>query len=309
MASQPLIHQIDPVALSIFGFDIYWYSLMYLVAFGLFWWLGSIRAKKAGAPLKQADVSDVLFWGVIAVIAGGRLGYVLFYVPAEFLTNPLMILNIRDGGMSFHGGLLGVIIMMWFYGRHLGIGFFRLADFIAPLVPTGLAAGRVGNFIGGELWGRPTDVSWGMIFPAAGDELARHPSQLYQAGLEGLALFALLWWYSSRSRPVGAVSGLFLIGYGVFRFIAETFREPDAHLGFVAFDWLTQGQLLSVPMMAAGGVLWWMARRGALGGLADGSESAAGQHPSVKHPPVKKTAVSHHQRASAKKKSQRKNKK
>ena len=275
MANQPLIHQIDPVALSLFGFDIYWYSLMYLVAFGLFWWLGSIRAKQPGAPLKPADVSDLLFWGVIAVIAGGRLGYVLFYVPAEFLANPLMVLNIRDGGMSFHGGLLGVITMMWFYGRHLGIGFFRLADFVAPLVPTGLAAGRIGNFIGGELWGRPTDVSWGMVFPAAGDELARHPSQLYQAGLEGLALFALLWWYSSRTRPVGAVSGFFLIGYGVFRFIAETFREPDAHLGFVAFDWLTQGQLLSVPMVVAGVVLWLMARRGVLGGLAASTEAAS----------------------------------
>jgi len=278
MANQPLIHQIDPVALSLFGFDIYWYSLMYLVAFGLFWWLGSTRAKKPGAPLKQAEVSDLLFWGVIAVIAGGRLGYVLFYVPAELLANPLMILNIRDGGMSFHGGLLGVIVMMWFYGRHLGIGFFRLADFVAPLVPTGLAAGRIGNFIGGELWGRPTDVSWGMIFPAAGDELARHPSQLYQASLEGLALFALLWWYSSRARPVGAVSGFFLIGYGVFRFIAETFREPDAHLGFVAFDWLTQGQLLSVPMVVAGVVLWQMASRGVLEGVATSAEATSAKN-------------------------------
>lgn len=266
MANQPLIHNIDPVALSLFGFDVYWYSLMYLVAFGLFWWLGSIRANKPGSPLNQADVSDLLFWGVIAVIAGGRLGYVLFYVPGEWLANPLMVLNIRDGGMSFHGGLLGVTTMVWFYGRHLGIGFFRLADFVVPLVPTGLAAGRVGNFIGGELWGRPTDLPWGMVFPAVGDEISRHPSQLYQASLEGLALFALLWWYSSRARPTGAVAGFFLIGYGVFRFIAEAFREPDAHLGFVAFDWLTQGQLLSLPMIAAGGVLWWMAKRGLLTG-------------------------------------------
>jgi len=287
MANQSLTHNIDPVAVSLFGFDIYWYSLMYLVAFGLFWWLGSIRAKKSGAPLKQAQVSDLLFWGVIAVIAGGRLGYVLFYVPAEFLANPLMVLNIRDGGMSFHGGLLGVIIMMWLYGRHLGIGFFRLADFVAPLVPTGLAAGRIGNFIGGELWGRPTDASWGMIFPAAGDEITRHPSQLYQAGLEGLALFAVLWWYSSRIRPVGAVSGFFLIGYGVFRFIAEFFREPDVHLGYVAFDWLTQGQLLSVPMVVAGAVLWQMAKRGAFGDVEASAHLASDQqHRAKSNPPV-----------------------
>lgn len=260
----PMTHQIDPVAISLFGFDIYWYSLMYLVAFGLFWWLGSLRSAKPWSPVTKEQVSDVLFWGVIAVIAGGRIGYVLFYVPGEWLANPFMVLNIRDGGMSFHGGLLGVIIMMWVYGRHLGVGFFRLADFVAPLVPTGLAAGRVGNFIGGELWGRPTDVPWGMLFPAAGDELARHPSQLYQAGLEGLALFAILWWYSARQRPVGAVSAAFLIGYGMFRFIAEFFRQPDLHLGFVAFDWLTQGQLLSVPMMLIGAGLMWAAHRNRL---------------------------------------------
>ncbi len=279
MANEPLTHNIDPVAVSLFGFDVYWYSLMYLVAFGFFWWLGSIRANKPNAPLKQADVSDLLFWGVIAVIAGGRLGYVLFYVPDEWLANPLMVLNIRDGGMSFHGGLLGVITMIWFYARHLGIGFFRLADFVVPLVPTGLAAGRIGNFIGGELWGRPTDLPWGMVFPAASDEISRHPSQLYQAGLEGVALFALLWWYSSRTRPIGAVSGFFLIGYGVFRFIAETFREPDAHLGFVAFDWLTQGQLLSVPMVVAGLLLYWLAKKGALGGTPVSTETT----PNHKH--------------------------
>ncbi|HEY7905453.1 MAG TPA: prolipoprotein diacylglyceryl transferase [Wenzhouxiangella sp.] len=299
MANPPLTHNIDPVALSLFGFDVYWYSLMYLVAFGLFWWLGSIRAKKSDSPLKQADVSDLLFWGVIAVIAGGRLGYVLFYVPGEWLANPLMVLNIRDGGMSFHGGLLGVITMMWLYARHLGIGFFRLADFVAPLVPTGLAAGRVGNFIGGELWGRPTDLPWGVVFPAAGDEISRHPSQLYQAGLEGLALFALLWWYSSRARPTGAVAGFFLIGYGVFRFIAESFREPDAHLGFVAFDWLTQGQLLSLPMIAFGVVLFMMAKRGYF----------AEHQPSKQSAPNQSQSANDNRSAAARKKTKRNKKK
>jgi len=263
MSTTAMTHQIDPVAISLFGFDVYWYSVMYLVAFGLFWWLGTRRAQQPHAPINRDQVGDLLFWGVIAVIAGGRLGYVLFYVPDELLANPAMVLNIRDGGMSFHGGLIGVIAMMWFYGRHLGIGFFRLSDFVAPLVPTGLAAGRIGNFIGGELWGRPSDVPWAMVFPAAGDGLARHPSQLYQAGLEGLALFALLWWYSHRQRPVGAVSALFLMGYGAFRFLAEFFRQPDAHLGFVALDWMTQGQLLSLPMMVAGALImgWAYARR------------------------------------------------
>jgi len=260
-----MIHQIDPVAISLFGFDVYWYSLMYLIAFGLFWWLGSIRAKQAWSPVTKEQVGDLLFWGVVAVIAGGRLGYVLFYVPSEFLANPWMAFQIRDGGMSFHGGLLGVIVMMWLYARHLGVGFFRLADFVAPLVPTGLAAGRVGNFIGGELWGRTTDVPWGVVFPATGDGLARHPSQLYQASLEGLALFVLIWWFSSTKRPVGAVSGVFLIGYGLFRFGAEFFRQPDVHLGFVAFDWLTQGQLLSLPMIAIGIVLLVLAHANRLG--------------------------------------------
>lgn len=262
MLETPLRHALDPVAISLFGFDIYWYSLMYLVAFGLFWWLGGLRAGQPGAALTREQVGDLLFWGVVSVIIGGRLGYVLFYVPGEWLANPWLVFNIRDGGMSFHGGLLGVVVMMWFYARHLGLTFFRLADFVAPLVPTGLAAGRVGNFIGGELWGRPTEVPWGMIFPSAGDELTRHPSQLYQAGLEGLMLFVLLWLYSSKPRPVGAVSGFFLIGYGALRFVAEFFRQPDAHIGFIAFDWLTQGQLLCVPMMILGMVFVWTAYDG-----------------------------------------------
>ena len=264
-------HQIDPIAFSVGGFGIYWYSLMYLIAFGQFWLLGRQRARRPGAPLNQEQLGDLLFWGVIGVVAGGRIGYVLFYGLSDLLADPLLLFRLRDGGMSFHGGLLGVLVALWLYGRKAGMGFLRLGDFVAPLVPLGLAAGRLGNFIGGELWGRQTDVAWAVIFPesierggrwsealyqqylaGALDMHARHPSQLYQAALEGLALFALLWWFSTRPRPTGAVSGLFVAGYGLFRFCAEFFREPDAHLGFVALDWLSMGQLLSLPMILFG---------------------------------------------------------
>lgn len=274
-------HQLDPVAIDLFGFEIYWYSLMYLVAFAAFWWLGRIRARRPDTPLAPVQVGDLLFWGVVGIIVGGRLGYVLFYALDQAFADPLFVFRIRDGGMSFHGGLIGGMIALWAYGRHVGCGFLRLADFVVPLVPTGLAAGRVGNFIGGELWGRPTDVPWAVIFPesiqaggrvsealhqqylaGALDEFARHPSQLYQAALEGLALFAILWLYSARPRPVGAVGGLFLAGYGFFRFVAEFFREPDAHLGFVLLDWMTMGQILSLPMFLAGIVIvFWSYRR------------------------------------------------
>lgn len=269
--SEFYFHDIDPVAFDVGGFAIYWYSLMYLVAFGAFWLLGRIRARREDTPMESQQVGDFLFWGVIGVIVGGRLGYVLFYGFDQFLADPLFVFMIRDGGMSFHGGLLGALVAVWGYGRHLGCGFLRLADFAAPLVPIGLAAGRLGNFIGGELWGRTTDVPWAVIFPqaiqagarpsttlydqyltGALDQFARHPSQLYQAALEGLALFAILWVYSARPRPTGAVGGAFLAGYGVFRFVAEFFREPDAHLGFVALDWMTMGQILSLPMFVAG---------------------------------------------------------
>lgn len=271
MESSFYYHNIDPVAFSIGGFAIYWYSITYLVAFAQFWWLGKLRAGRPDTPLKPEQVSDLLFWGVIGVIVGGRLGYVLFYVPGELLGDPLLLFRIRDGGMSFHGGLLGTLVAVWLFGRHLGCGFLRLCDFAAPMIPLGLAAGRVGNFIGGELWGRYSDAPWAVIFPesiqrggrysealyeqylqGALDEFARHPSQLYQALLEGVALFALLWMFSSRPRPVGAVGGLFLTGYGVFRFSAEFFRQPDAHLGFVMLDWMTMGQILSLPMIALG---------------------------------------------------------
>lgn len=273
-------HRIDPVAIDIGGFAIYWYSVMYLVAFGAFWLLGRIRARREDTPLEPPQVGDLLFWGVIGVIVGGRLGYVLFYGFDQLMGDPLFLFRIRDGGMSFHGGLIGVLVALWAYGRHLGCGFLRLCDFGAPLVPLGLAAGRVGNFIGGELWGRKTDVPWAMIFPdsipgggrttealyqqyltGALDEFARHPSQFYQAALEGLALFVVLWLYSARPRPTGAVGGAFLVGYGLFRFIAEFFREPDAHLGFVALDWMTMGQILSLPMFIIGIALMTWAYR------------------------------------------------
>ncbi len=271
MESAFYYHNVDPAAFYIGSFAIYWYSLMYLVAFGQFWLLGRIRARRDGAPLTPDQVADLLFWGVIGVIAGGRIGYVLFYAFGDLLGDPLLLFRIRDGGMSFHGGILGVLIAMFFYARHHNIGLLRLGDFAAPLVPLGLAAGRLGNFIGGELWGRTTDVPWAVIFPesiqaggrtsqalyqqylsGALDEFARHPSQLYQAMLEGVALFVVVWLFSTRSRPTGAVGGLFLAGYGVFRFFAEFFRQPDAHLGFIALDWMTMGQILSLPMILIG---------------------------------------------------------
>lgn len=281
MQSEFIYHSIDPVALNIGGFGIYWYSIMYLVAFGQFWLLGRVRARKPGAVLNADQVGDLLFWGVIGVIAGGRIGYVLFYVFDDFLANPLMLFMIRDGGMSFHGGLLGVLIAIWLYGRSLGVSFLKMGDFVAPLIPLGLAAGRLGNYIGGELWGRFTQVPWGVIFPqsieaggrqsarlfdqyqtGALDEFARHPSQLYQMMLEGVALFFVVWLFSAKPRPTGAVGGVFLIGYGVFRFIAEFFREPDAHLGFLALDWVTMGQTLSLPMILAGmALLVWAYRQ------------------------------------------------
>ncbi|MGQ0546700.1 MAG: prolipoprotein diacylglyceryl transferase [Betaproteobacteria bacterium] len=247
---------IDPVAFSIGPLAVRWYGLMYLAGFAAAWWLGRRRIAGGLAPLTREHFEGLVFAAVLGVILGGRLGYVLFYKPAYYASHPLEILAIWHGGMSFHGGLLGVIVAMAFVAWRRGIGFLRLADFVAPLVPLGIAAGRIANFINGELWGRPTALPWGMVFRGAG-ELPRHPSQLYQAALEGLALFALLWWFSSKPRPRGQVSGLFLVGYGVFRFAVEFTREPDAHLGLLALG-LTMGQWLSLPMIAAGAaLLWW----------------------------------------------------
>ncbi|GMV55636.1 MAG: prolipoprotein diacylglyceryl transferase [Betaproteobacteria bacterium] len=253
-----LIHpQFDPVAIQLGPLAVRWYGLMYLLGFALFAWLGRRRAAAAGLDARAID--DLLFYGVVGVILGGRLGYVLFYKPAYYLAHPLEILAVWTGGMSFHGGFLGVLIAIGLYAHRTGRSWLALTDFIAPLVPLGLAAGRLGNFINGELPGRVTDVPWAMVFPQF-DLLPRHPSQLYQFALEGLLLFALLWRYSARPRPNGAVSAVFLIGYGAFRFIAEFGREPDSFLGLIAFG-LSMGQWLSLPMIAAGLWLWQRAHR------------------------------------------------
>jgi len=270
-ATYPLIN-IDPVAVSLGPLDIHWYGIMYLMAFLSFWAIGNRRAtRQSWWAWSKQDVSDILFYGMLGVIIGGRIGYMLFYGFDLLIQNPLSIVKIWDGGMSFHGGLLGVVIAMLWFARRTQRSFWQVADFVAPMVPLGLAFGRLGNFVGGELWGRLTDVPWAMIFAkstgfraadsqalneawqsGALDHLARHPSQLYQAGMEGLGLFIILMWFSSKPRPAAAVSGLFLLGYGIFRLGAEFFRQPDEHLGFLAMHWLTMGMLLSLPMIALG---------------------------------------------------------
>jgi phosphatidylglycerol:prolipoprotein diacylglycerol transferase len=250
---------IDPVAFSIGPLAVRWYGLMYLAGFAAAWWLGTRRIARGMAPVTRAQFDDMIFYALLGVILGGRLGYVLFYKPAEYLSQPLKIFAIWEGGMAFHGGLLGVMLAMWWVARRNKIHFLQLMDFVAPLCPLGLAAGRLANFINGELWGRVTDLPWGMVFRGAG-AAPRHPSQLYQFALEGLALFGLLWWFSSKPRPRGQVSGLFLLGYGVFRFIAEFGREPDAFLGTLALG-LSMGQWLCLPMIAGGLWLLVWARR------------------------------------------------
>lgn len=241
---------IDPVIFSVGPLAIRWYGMMYLVGFLFALWMANRRAAKAGSGWTKDEVSDVLFYGFMGVILGGRIGYVLFYQTASFLDNPLYLFRIWEGGMSFHGGLLGVIAAMFWFGRKTKRPFFAVADFVAPLVPVGLGAGRFANFINGELWGRVTDSPWGMVFPNAGP-YPRHPSQLYEFALEGIVLFIMLYFYSKKPKPLGAVSGLFLAGYGTFRFIIEFAREPDAHLGLLTAG-LSMGQLLSLPMIILG---------------------------------------------------------
>lgn len=254
--------QIDPVAISIGPVKIHWYGLTYLVGFLSAWFLGRLRARKPGSPLNEEQMGDLIFYAALGVILGGRFGYVVFYNFELFLADPLWLFRIWEGGMAFHGGLLGVLIAMAWFARKIGRTFFQITDFVAPLVPIGLGAGRIGNFINGELWGKPTDVAWGMVFPKAPDALVRHPSQLYQFAMEGILLFAILWWFSARPRPRMAVSGLFLALYGVFRIIAEFFRQPDAQLGYLALDWITMGQVLSLPMVLAGvAMMIWAYRR------------------------------------------------
>lgn len=265
-----LIHpSIDPVALQLGPVAIHWYGITYLVAFGLFMVLGQLRLHHppyAGMRGAQAwsrrDVEDILFLGVMGVVLGGRLGYCLFYKPSYYLAHPLEVLAVWQGGMSFHGGMLGVVAAMLWFAHSRAKPWLQVADFVAPCVPTGLAAGRVGNFINGELWGRVADPSlpWSMLFRGAGD-VPRHPSQIYQFLLEGLLLFALLWLYARRARPQGQVAAAFLMGYGLLRFLAEYFREPDDYLGLLALN-LSMGQWLCVPMVLGGLGLWaWAGRQ------------------------------------------------
>ena len=269
--------EIDPVMISLGPVSVHWYGAMYLVGFVAGWWLGRVRAARPGSGWSAQQVDDLLFYIALGVVLGGRLGYSLFYGFETLLQDPLSILRIWQGGMSFHGGLIGVLVAMLLFARRHGKGFFQATDFIAPLIPIGLGAGRIGNFINGELWGAPGDVPWAMQVPCdrflalcleklqlpAGTLMTPplHPNQLYEATLEGLVLFLLLWLFSARPRPVMAVSGMFLIFYGLFRFAIEFVRMPDAHLGYLAFDWLTMGQLLTLPMLLAGALLFGLAYR------------------------------------------------
>lgn len=265
-----LVHpQFDPIAFSLGPIAVRWYGLMYLVAFAQLLVLGRVRIARGRAPLDARGLDDLLFYGVLGVVLGGRLGYVLFYKPGYYAAHPAEIIAVWTGGMSFHGGLLGVIVAMALFAWRRRMSFWTVADFIAPLVPLGLAAGRLGNFINGELWGRPSGVPWAMVFPQAGDGEPRHPSQLYQLGLEGLLLFVIVWLYSGRPRPRAAVSGLFLLGYGLLRFTGEYFREPDDFLGFLALG-LSMGQWLCLPMIVFGLTLLPFAHawRAAVAGLA-----------------------------------------
>lgn len=280
----PILHQIDPVAVALGPLKIHWYGLMYLLGFGVAWWLGRRRVRAGRLPgVDDNGFGDLMFYAMLGVVLGGRIGYVLFYDFGTFLQDPLMLFKVWEGGMSFHGGLLGVLVAGAWWSRRQRLNFFDTVDFVAPLVPAGLGFGRLGNYIGGELWGKPTQGTafegWGVVFPHALpepfasmdaatlraqfdsgmlDAFARHPSQLYQATLEGLVMFAVLVWYSRRPRPRYAVAGLFALLYGSFRFLVEFVREPDAQLGYLAFDWLTMGQVLSTPLILLG--LFWLWR-------------------------------------------------
>lgn len=245
---------VDPIALDLGFVQVYWYGLMYLLAFLAAYFLANYRAKKS-SDWNSQQIEDMIFYGAIGVVVGGRLGYMLFYNLPTFISDPLSIFAIQGGGMSFHGGFLGVLLAMVLFNRKYNKSFFVTMDFVAPLVPLGLGFGRLGNFINGELWGKITDSSLGMYIHAQG--VSRYPSQLYEALLEGLVLFIILWVFSSKPRPLISVSALFLIFYGIFRFIIEFVRVPDVQLGYLAFDWLTMGQLLSLPMIILGIYLFY----------------------------------------------------
>lgn len=257
-----LIHpDFDPVAFSLGPLHVRWYGLMYLLGFLIGWALGRYRVRQPGSGWTAEQMDDLVFYIALGVILGGRVGYILFYGFAGVLHDPLLLFRIWEGGMSFHGGFLGVLLAMLLFARKYQKGFWSTMDFVAPLIAPGLLFGRIGNFINGELWGRVTDLPWGMVFRQTGDGLLRHPSQLYEAALEGVALFVIVWLFSARPRPTMAVSGVFALGYGVFRFLVELVRQPDPQLGYLAFGWLTMGQLLSLPLVAVGVVLLTLAYR------------------------------------------------
>jgi phosphatidylglycerol:prolipoprotein diacylglycerol transferase len=257
-----LVHpDFDPVAFSLGPLHVRWYGLMYLLGFLAGWALGRYRAHRPGSAWTAEQVDDLVFYIALGVILGGRVGYVLFYGFGNFLRDPLALFRVWEGGMSFHGGFLGVLLAMALFARKHHKAFWPTVDFIAPLIPPGLFFGRIGNFINGELWGRVTDLPWGMVFHQTGDGLPRHPSQLYQTALEGVALFLIVWLFSAKPRPTLAVSGVFALGYGVFRFLVEFVRQPDLQLGYLAFGWVTMGQVLSLPLIVVGAVLLALAYR------------------------------------------------
>ncbi len=276
----PYVHDIDPILLRIGPLAIHWYGIMYLCGLAAAWWIGRGRVRAGRFGISEQQFSDLIFEGMLGVIIGGRIGYMVVYGRAELAADPLSLFRVWEGGMSFHGGLVGVMAALafwsWRHQRHA----FDTIDFIAPLVPFGLGFGRIGNWIGGELWGRHTDVSWGVIFPKSIGQLGlsideikaqaaqgllnhemRHPSQLYQAVLEGVVLGGVLLWFTRRERPRYAASGVFALIYGLGRFLVEFVREPDVQMGYVAFDWMTTGQLLSLPLIALGLVLLALAYR------------------------------------------------
>lgn len=250
----------DPVIVSIGPVNIHWYGVMYLLGFIAAWWLAKWRTMHYHLGWTTNDIGDVLFYAALGVIIGGRVGHILIYDTGSIFFDPLRVFRIWEGGMSFHGGLIGVMIAVYAFAKHIHRPFWQVADFLVPLVPVGLGLGRFGNFINGELWGRVTNVPWAMVFPHA-DRLPRHPSQLYEMALEGFVLFVFIWWYANRPRPNGAVSAMFLMGYAVCRFIVEFYREPDVGLGLIAFHVMSVGQLLSILMFLAGIVLYAWSRR------------------------------------------------
>ena len=258
--------QFDRVAFEVFGWSIHWYGMMYLLAFVAGWWLVRYLARKHpqwGITAQHAD--DLLFYVGLGVILGGRIGYILFYDmgniinAATFGDGLLRLVSIHKGGMSFHGGLLGVLLALWLFNRKFKQGYFVLVDCLALVAPVGLGAGRIGNFINGELWGKPApELAWAMIFPDSGSLEPRHPTPLYEAALEGVVLFVILWWFIRKPRPVMAISGMFALFYGIFRIFVEFYRLPDAHIDYLAGQWLTMGMVLSAPLCVVGMILLYL---------------------------------------------------